>query len=379
MSSRISGITSGRLQSAGRPGAGLPAGPAPRRSRSSRGFLHGPGARVGSPHGLLALAVGILPLAACENLPLSLGDENSIIVTAAPELWEEIEGSLVPALERTVFTVRDEKTFTVTSGQLGGENWFRLRQLKRQLVLGTPSDPWMAPALDKVGDPVAPPRIAQVENVWARGQVATLVILEEGSEVAGVTALLPSLADLYDTQFRARAVARMFVTDPDTVLSHKLAEEYGFTLLVPAVYRYVAVDSVHIFRNDNPDPSELIRQFTVTWQGLPAEEAGGEGLLAWRARIVDGYYDYPQVANLDRVIEERAILNGNPTYTYQAVWENPPGEYPAAGPFIARAVDCPDQGRRYLIDAWLYAPGKDKYQYMIQLEQILDSFRCTRG
>ena len=224
-----------------------------------------------------------------------------------------------------------------------------------------------------------PPQIAQVENVWARGQVVTLVILEEGDEVAGVHELLPSVAELYDSQFRARAIARMFITEPDTGLSRKLAEEHGFTLIVPAVYSYRAVDSVHIFRNDNPDPSELIRQFTVTWQHPMQPEPGTEDLLAWRARIADGYYNYPQNVNLDRVIEARAILNGSPTFTYQAVWENPPNKYPAAGPFITRTVDCPDQGRRYLVDAWLYAPGRDKYQYMIQLEQILDSFRCTPG
>ena len=329
--------------------------------------------------GTLAVFVAMLPVAACESLPLSLGDENSIIVTAAPELWAEVGASLVPALERTVFTVRDEKTFTVTSGELGGEHWVRLRQLKRQLVLGTPADPWMVPALKKVKDPVAPPQIAQVGNVWARGQAVTLLILQEGSEAAGVRELLPSVAELYDSQFRARAVARMFATDPDTVLSRQLAEEHGFTLLVPVVYRYEAVDSVHIFRNDNPDPSELIRQFAVTWQSPAPPEFEAEDLLAWRARIVNDYYSYPQVVRLDRVIEGRAVLDGNPTYTYQAVWENPPGEYPAAGPFIARAVDCPAQGRRYLIDAWLYAPNRDKYEYMIQLEQILSSFRCTRG
>lgn len=331
------------------------------------------------PAGVLAMAAAVLPFAACEDLPLAQGDENSIIVTAAPELWEAVQASLVPALERTVFTVRDEKIFTVTSGDLGGEKWGLLRRLKRQLVLGTEADRWMEKALDKLEDPVAPPQIAQVENVWARGQVVTLVILEEGNEVAGVTELLPSLAELYDHQYRARSIARMFVTDPDTALSSQLAEDHGFTLLVPTVYRYETVDSVHIFRNDNPDPSELIRQFTVAWQSPLKEEFGAEDLLAWRARLADGYYNYPQVVDLDRVIEGREVLNGNPTYTYQAVWNNPPDEYPAAGPFIARVVDCPDQGRRYLVDSWLYAPGRDKYQYMIQLETILDSFRCAVG
>lgn len=329
------------------------------------------------PVALLAAVAAVLSLAACEDLPLAQGDENSIIVTATPELWEAVEASLVPALERTVFTVRDEKTFTVTWSESGGENRVLLRRLKRQLVLGTRSDPWMAKALDKLDDPVHPPQIAQVENVWARGQVVTLVILEEGNEVAGVAELLPSLAELYDDQFRARAIARMFVTDPDTALSRQLAEDHGFTLLVPRVYRYETADSVHIFRNDNPDPSELIRQFTVAWRSPAQEEFGAEDLLAWRARLVDGYYNHPQVVDLGRVIEGREVLDGNAAYTYQAVWNNPPDGYPAAGPFIARTVDCAEQGRRYIIDAWLYAPGRDKYQYMIQLETILDSFRCA--
>lgn len=331
------------------------------------------GLRRGGP---LAVVAAVLPAAACETLPLSLGDENSIIVTAEAELWAEVEGPLVSALERTVFTVRDEKTFTVTYGDLGGEHWIRLRQLKRQLVVGTASDAWMAPALAKVKGPVSPPQIAQAEDVWARGQVATLLILQEGSEAAGVAELLPGLADLYDSQFRARAVARMFVTDPDTALSRRLAEEHGFSLLVPAVYRYGDFDSVHVFRNDNPDPSELIRQFAVTWRSPLGGEFGAEDLLAWRARIVDGHYSYPQTLRLDRATEVREVLNGNRAYTYQAVWENPPSEYPAAGPFIARSVECPEQGRRYLIDAWLYAPGRDKYEYMIQLEEIMNSFRC---
>ena len=34
------------------------------------------------------------------------------------------------------------------------------------------------------------------------------------------------------------------------------------------------------------------------------------------------------------------------------------------------------QDRMYLLDAWLYAPGKEKYEYMIQLQTILGSFRC---
>ena len=60
----------------------------------------------------------------------------------------------------------------------------------------------------------------------------------------------------------------------------------------------------------------------------------------------------------------------------RGAWETPEGSWPAAGPFIARAVRCPDQNRIYLMDAWLYAPGESKYEYVLQLETILDSFTC---
>jgi len=30
----------------------------------------------------------------------------------------------------------------------------------------------------------------------------------------------------------------------------------------------------------------------------------------------------------------------------------------------------------YLLDGWLYAPEQDQHEYMVELESILNSFRC---
>ena len=61
----------------------------------------------------------------------------------------------------------------------------------------------------------------------------------------------------------------------------------------------------------------------------------------------------------------------------QATWRNPPGSgWPAGGPFITYGITCANQDRTYFVDAWLYAPGREKYEYMIQLETILGTFRC---
>ena len=89
------------------------------------------------------------------------------------------------------------------------------------------------------------------------------------------------------------------------------------------------------------------------------------------------YYGTPQNVDLSRVEESEIEVDMRPGRQIQAVWENPPElDWPAGGPFITRAIWCPSDERTYLLDAWLYAPGQDKYEYMLQLNTILDSFQC---
>ena len=321
------------------------------------------------------VALAIASTTACGELPLAMGDENSIVATVSPELWAEIEPLLVPALERTVFTVRDEKTFTVTHADPTDEDWGKLRLLRQQLVVGTAGDPWVADALAEAGDGKPASGVMQVQDVWARRQSVTALVLEDEAEAAEfVAAQAAGVAALLDSQYRAWAVSKMFVTGRNEELTQALREQAGFGLVVPTVYEHeVALDSIHVFRNDNPDPSELIRQVAVTWRSpMPPPPVDGESLLEWRAQLVEAHYDFPQVAKLDRV----SAVPTSEFYTVRAVWENPPDAFPAAGPFILRAHVCPSQNRMYLLDAWLYAPGKEKYEYMIQLEEILNSFSC---
>lgn len=326
---------------------------------------------------LAALAtLSAASVGACSDLPIALGDENSVVVSADPELWAQVEPILAPAIERTVFTVRDEKTFTVTHHDPADETWYRLRLLKQQLAIGTADDPWMADVLAKAKDPPSA-GVFQARDVWARGQSVTAVLIGDGQDAGEAAAHAPDVAQLLDDQYRAWAVSKMFVTGPNEALSDTLRQAARFDLVVPNVYDHSVRDSVHVFRNDNPDPSELIRQIAVTWESPIPPGLQPDDLLAWRARIAEEHYSFPQVNNLERVTGGPEVRDGLETYTIQAVWENPPEAYPAAGPFVLRAVHCPEQDRMYLVDAWLYAPGAEKYEYMIQLEEILNSFSCV--
>jgi len=326
-------------------------------------------------------AILLLPGVGCDE-QRAFGDPDSIIVAARADLWEEIQDTVTSALEPRIFTVRNERTFTLTHQDPREEPWGRLQLFRQELVIGTADDPWVAEALAKRqgSAPLSPPQIVQAQDVWARQQLVTVLLLSpDGDPAAQVIRLLEPLHELMDRQFREYSVNRMFVSGRDTALARRLEEEYSFRILLPEVYRHEAHDTLHIFRNDNPDPSELIRQATVSWiSPLPEDMPPVDSLLAWRRRASEEVYAYPQVNDTSFMLVADTTLAGHQVREIQAVWANPPDDaFPAGGPFLFRAIRCEEDDRLYFLDAWLYAPNRDKYQYMIHLQAILDSFRCA--
>jgi hypothetical protein len=118
----------------------------------------------------------------------------------------------------------------------------------------------------------------------------------------------------------------------------------------------------------------LIRQVTVASRPAGEIEPTAEAASAWRSDLAARFTHPPQVT--ETLPEVREVQLGGATgVQIQGLWSNPPGEWPAAGHFITRMIDCPE--RTFLIDAWLYAPGIPKFEYMYQLNAILDSFACA--
>ena len=315
-------------------------------------------------------------LAGCET-PRAWGDQNAIIVATSEEQWAAIGEMVESALEATIVTVRSEKTFRVTHQVPTGEGWRNLQRFRQLLLIGAVDSPWMVEALALADrESFNPPEIFQVADLWARGQTATVLLLpSEGAD--GVDEMLEPLHELLDGQYRIWVRNRMFMSGLDSLLADTLWNEAGFSLLLPLVYQRRTVDSVYIFLNDNPTPSELIRQIAVTWRSPIPEELGQDELLAWRQVLTDRYYKYPQAVDMELAETRRLQMGDMVLEELRAVWANPPeDQFPAGGPMITWSVPCPAQDRHYLVDAWLYAPGKDKYEYMLQLETILSTFRC---
>jgi hypothetical protein len=313
---------------------------------------------------------------------MAWGDPQAVIVVAPQDWWPTMQDTVFSALSPPVWTVREDYTFRVAFRAPEDTNsWWRFKEL---VLIGSTDDGWLAEALATLPDTVqvTAPGLFQTKDVWARGQDVTIILVDPNQPVdPQVFARIRDAHAILLQRFLAGAENRMFLSGRDSALLDTLRYTAGFSLLLPNVYEWGVQDSVYVFRNDNPDPSELIRSFTVAWRSPAPEDLPVDSLLDWRESISKTHWPYPQVVDRDQL---RVAPLPSQTLTgteIRGVWRNPPeSSWPAAGAFVLRSVSCPHQDRLYLVDAWLYAPGKDKWEYMLQLDTILNSFMCgTQG
>ena len=328
-------------------------------------------------------AVCVLPMAlllitACDKPP-AFGEANSLILVGDETLWQELETETYEQLERTVFTTREENTFNVTYVAPGGSALDELLMWKQVLVFGTQGDPLIEAIAVKANSAPESGAVLQAGDVWARGQIATAIVLEAGHEADSWRAALPGVAALLDSNYRTFALTRMFVSGEDTLFSRALSERYGIQLRAPRIYHgFIGDDGLVRLRNDNPRPSERIRSILIERVAADADDTplDPEAVFAWREGIDSLMYLVPQGFERAPVEPRMFELGGAEAIEVRGIWQDE-ATYPAGGPFIARAVRCPDAV--WFFDAWLYSPNPraSKYEFLLQLEKILDSFRCT--
>jgi hypothetical protein len=327
------------------------------------------------------LAAALFACAGCDlgRTRPAHGDVTTVIAVAMDSVWAATGEQIETTLEPRTFTVRDEKMFELTWVSPASEDWLDLRRFRQVLAIGVPGDGWIAPVLEQYEGTVEPPAVIEQQDVWARNQLVTAIVLPQGSGPDAALSQIPAVSELLDRRFRVYARQRMFLSGADSALGDTLQMERGYRLLVPAIYRRTRLENADVFRNHSEMRGILLRGLYVAWREGVVAEPSPELALAWRDSASASAYDPQQLVQRDRIESRPVTVNGANGIEVQGVWTSQEPSWPAAGPFIDRILVCPAQNRTYYLDAWLYAPGKRKYEYMIQLETILDSFRCNGG
>ena len=363
-------------------------------------------------HRLILLPLLLLGLgAACSKGP-AFGSDNAIVAVIDPRVREMLEPLVRGALEREVFTTRSERVFEVTittPAEIGD-----FRKWARLLVIEPLQDPTLVP--DLVGDADGPV-FARVEDEWARDQTVWVIAAptpEATVELA--SARLDSVYRAFHDAWVEHQVERMWASEPDSAGARRMAEELGFSIVIPQVYRPAsssAPPDTRTWYNEDPRrvlslhwgsaPPDLTAERVLAarrdWGAtlfpgdgiagsLPGDTAGvaaEAGSAAGRAEEEDAAEDAAAESAAPgdtapsgdavappMLLASRTTLGGLPAVRLQGVWENRSDL--TSGLFLTYGVACGD--RLVLLDGNLYAPDRDKYAYLLQFERIFETFRC---
>jgi hypothetical protein len=331
-----------------------------------------------------ALLSVLLPLAACGRGP-AYGSDNAIVAVVDPALRERVEPALRASLEREVETTRMEPVFEVTFTTPEGIGEFR--KWKRLLVVEPGGDgAVLLPEL--VDTPLEGPVSTVVHDKWARGQ--TIYVVAAPTAEATEELIRSSVDSLYDVihdEFVDYHVARMWASEPDSALAQRLGDELGFSILLPHVYRSAGASAPAESRVwYNEDPRRVV---SLHWLPRPADLTA-DTVLAVRRGWGRGLFPGDSITGVLRAPADTAAgpdslvgpvpviravdtrLGGLPAIRLQGPWSSPSDV--GVGLFVTYGVICGD--RLVILDGNLYAPDRSKYPYVVQLDQIFETFRC---
>jgi hypothetical protein len=325
----------------------------------------------------LACFAAALLLPACRNLPQGMGSLSGVIVIAPDSVWAAVGDSVLAALEPRIFTVRDERTFEVTHVSPFDPAWQDLRRFRQVITIGAAADSWVEPAVGRSRDGAGEAGPVRAENVWARNQEVWAVVVPPNAPADAALPQIGRVAQSLDSVFRAGALQRMYLSRPDTTLRDSLRQHRGFGILIPNVYHALTrEDHVSMFQSSTQVGGTLVRSVLILSEEglLPLSP---ETVVDWRARAAAELYRPPHETLRERLTAQTLTVNGSPAFEVQGIWDVADPGWPMSGAFMARVIHCPAQNRSHLVDTWVYAPGRPKYEYMIQLQTILNTFECA--
>lgn len=314
----------------------------------------------------------------CDAKRPTIGSLGKIIAIADTTIWLQIEPQARAAAEKELLTPQPEKMLTLVYASP-----YKLGDLKRYPTL------WVIATLDSadVGGELLNlsgeirEKVTQEgfyftirKDYWAKNQILAIAIAKD---VASLKEQLASRSDfvfeaLYDN-VRDLIAHDLLEKYEQKEIEKTLLQKHGWSVRVPHDF-VVAIDSTEVgfvwLRRFNPQ-----RWFAVYYEKTddPAKLTK-EWLIQTRDRLTQQFYEGDfiyQKESVQAVLKE-IDFKGRYTLRLDGVWQN--DRHLIGGPFRSFGFYNPSDGRLYLIDCAVYAPGERKWQYMRQLEAMAFTF-----
>lgn len=331
----------------------------------------------------LAFVLAALTLvfyAGCERQPQTLGSFDRIIVLCDSTLYRNIEPELSAALQREILTPQPEYLFTLVNREPGDIS--DLKRYRNLLLVGTlESTGTTKGLLDQMLTEKARASVANGENVmfqktnaWSKDQLlGVLVARDVESLKSRIVEEKDRLFDMFDSHTREVLGRTLYSGHEKKDIEKQLLERHGWAVRVQHDY-FVAIDSA------DARFVWLRRLGPQRWLSVYYEEVDDPSILSkeWiietRNRLGREFWNGDVIVENDDIKANESKVNFNDRYAIQVdgIWENE--KMVVGGPFRSYGFYNESDGRLYLIDLAVLAPGERKFPYLRQLEAMAFTF-----
>lgn len=314
---------------------------------------------------LSVLASLFLFALACETLPrLAVGPQREITVITTH--WDVVAPVVESLFSRRLATPQPEKEFSIRVGNQ--EKFETYSQFRLILLMGTTRDNLMRQILGSRLDslPGGDFGLFRIPNPWMRNQTVIAFV------AAAESLLLPGL-ELYGARLYhevreavlAQAARAVYQRGVDQRLTDSIARSFAFTIDVPKDWQLGGSGAgrfLYLFTHF-PD-----RGAAVHWRDTLGPLVV-DSVLNLRDDLAKQFYDGDSV---DRSFTKAETLEylGVSALRIVGVWQN--RKLVAGGPFVSYAFNF--RGRYYLLDGYVFNPGRRKLEQLGQVEAVLRTF-----
>lgn len=330
------------------------------------------GRRLGELAALAVLLCGLAALSCTGPSVSAFGESDDLVIVRE-------NGATEPAAERLAALLEAELPWLVNEGAfrttvVTPEEFRRLTNRRHILLLGTWDDDQTSELVRaRVGalEPGAAPSLRIVEDIWAKGQVVGAMMADTTEEL--IRHLDENGEDVLLQLQRAvtwRLARTLAERASEGGALGSLKERFGWSLSPPSGYDFITTHAdagFVFFRRTRPD-----RTIFVYWQPGVPEDVTEEFITTRRSALAARYYDGDEIEWRRELIVEAVEFQGRPAISLSGWWGN--RELVGGGPFKTYCFHEASQGRVYLLDASLFAPGLDKMSLMRNLDAALHTF-----
>ncbi len=321
------------------------------------------------------LVIAAATLSCSGPMMAAFGESNDVVVIRSDTAGAKAARALVEALRAESDWIVGEELFQTTianPSRLSG-----LTNRRHIVLLGTWDDPEMTDlVMSRIRglEPGGPPKVRVVEDIWAKGQIVMAVIANDEAElVEYVHRNGTDIAEELVVATRERLARNLRDLVEKTGFHLEMEDRFGWSLCPPQGYDLHTTNEERglvFFRRVRPD-----RTLFVYWRSGSEDDVTEEFVVTTRDELGNLYFDGDKIEWRRDFVVERIEFRGLPALCVSGWWGN--RDLVGGGPFRSYCFFEPSQGRVYLVDAALFAPGMDKTPLMRNLDAALHTFRAA--